>query len=69
MKFLRTIGKEILGLFVDDEFLALAVLITVCCVAVLLKAFSVVPLAAGGVLLGGCVGVLLISIWRTAHAR
>jgi hypothetical protein len=69
MNLLRATGNEILGLFLDDEFLAVAALIVVSSVAVLLKAFSVVPLAAGGVLLGGCVGVLLISIWRTAHAR
>jgi hypothetical protein len=69
MNLLRATGNEILGLFLDDEFLAVAALIVVSSVAVLLKAFSVVPLAAGGILLGGCVGVLLISIWRTAHAR
>jgi hypothetical protein len=69
MNLLRATGNEILGLFLDDEFLAVAALVVVSSVAVLLRAFSVVPLTAGGVLLGGCVGVLLISIWRTAHAR
>ena len=69
MNLLRATGNEILGLFLDDEFLAVAARVVVSSVAVLLRAFSVVPLAAGGVLLGGCVGVLLISIWRTAHAR
>jgi hypothetical protein len=68
MRLVRGTGKQILGLFLDDDFLALATLIVVSAVTVLLKAFTVSPLAAGGTLLVGCVGALFISVWRTARA-
>jgi hypothetical protein len=69
MKLLRTMGGEIVGLFLDDEFLAVAALIVVCTAAVLVKAIDIKPVVGGGALLGGCVGVLLMSVWRTASSR
>jgi hypothetical protein len=69
MKSLRFIGKEIVGLFVDDEFLAMTVLILVSAVIILVKVFDLLPLAAGILLLIGCVSVLLISGLRTTAAR
>jgi hypothetical protein len=41
MSLVRGTGKQILGLFLDDDFLALATLIVVSAVTVLLKAFTV----------------------------
>jgi hypothetical protein len=68
VKLLRVIGQEIVGLFLDDEFLAVAALIVVGAVAVLVKVFDVAPIVSGSVLVGGCVGILAISVWRTAHS-
>ena len=69
MNPLRLFGKEIIGLFLDDEFLAIAVLILVSAVAALVKALNLLPLAAGFLLLLGCVTILLISVLRAAAAR
>lgn len=69
MKLLQATIMEIMGLFIDDEFLLVAALSAVGAAGVLAKILAVPPLAAGGVLLGGAVGALLVSIWRTAHTR
>jgi F0F1-type ATP synthase assembly protein I len=69
MNPLRLFGKEIIGLFLDDEFLAIAVLILVSAVVALVKALNLLPLAAGFLLLLGCVTILLISVRRAAAAR
>ena len=47
MKSLRLIGKEIIGLFVDDEFLAVTVLVLVSAAIILVKVFDLLSLAAG----------------------
>jgi hypothetical protein len=69
MKSLLFIGREIIGLFVDDEFLAVSVLILASAVITLVKMFDLLPLAAGTLLLIGCVSILLISALRTTAAR
>ena len=67
MKLLRTTAREVIGLFLDDEFLAAAALVIVCVAAVFVKGLGVAPLVAGGVLLGGCVAALLASVLRAAQ--
>jgi hypothetical protein len=69
MNLLHASFREIVGLFLDDEFLAVAVLIVVGAAAVLMRLQAVAPLAVGAVLLAGCLGVLLMSVWRTATGR
>jgi hypothetical protein len=66
---LDTVIREVLGLFVDDEFLAAAILVVVGFTALLLRE---VPVAADGapvVLAGGCLAVLVVSVVRTARSR
>ena len=53
----------------DDEFLAVSVLILVGTVIILLKALSLVPIAGGLLLLIGCVTILLVSVSRAAAER
>ena len=53
------------GLFVDDEFLAVAILAVVAATAFLMLVV-VQPLRAGAVLIIGTVSVLVIGEWRTA---
>jgi hypothetical protein len=69
MNLLRASFREIVGLFLDDEFLAVAVLIVVGAAAVLMKLQAIAPLAVGAVLLAGSLGALLTSVWRTAKGR
>ena len=67
MTMLQTIGKELLGLFLDDEFLAVAVLIVVGVAALLAMALTGAPLVAGAVLVAGSVAALLFSVWQAAQ--
>ena len=69
MKLLRVIGGQIVSLFLDDEFLAVATLIVISVTALLINAVAIPPLAAGGIPLGGSAGVLIMSIWRTMQIR
>lgn len=70
MGTLRAILHEIVGLFVDDEALALALLLWCAAigVAVLLLPGLPVPLAAA-LLLAGCVAILLGTVARAARRR
>lgn len=67
MKLPRAIAGEFVGLFLDDEFLVAAALMIVSAAGILVKLLGIAPLVAGGLLLGGCIAVLLVSIWRAAH--
>lgn len=69
MKALIVGLRSILGLFLDDEFLAASTLVVVGAAALLLKANVIAPLADGGLLLVGCLGALLASIWRSACVK
>ena len=60
------IVRELLGMFVDDEFLAIAVLAVVAAAALLILS-GMPPLIAGGVLLAGCIAVLVASVIRTSR--
>lgn len=70
MRMLRAIGFELLGLFVDDGALALALVL---CCAVVGAAVMLMPSLpagiAGLVLLTGCAGILLINVSRAGRGR
>lgn len=70
MGTLRAILHEIIGLFVDDESLALALVLWCAGIgaAVLLAPGLPVALAAA-LLLVGCVGILLVNVLRAARRR
>jgi hypothetical protein len=59
--------RGLVALFVDDELLAVGVLGIVGVTAVLIMVAGVEPLAAGAVLLGGNVVVLMLGAIRTAR--
>jgi hypothetical protein len=62
MKALSAIVREVIGLFVDDGWLAAAIVAVVVLAGV---AAALVPNgspAAGGVLLVGCLGVLVANV-------
>ncbi len=68
MTLLKTLLREITGLFVDDGVLALAVLVVVGLSAWALADSRVGDGIAACVLVGGCLLVLVASVVRTAYA-
>jgi hypothetical protein len=62
-----TVIRELIGLFVDDGALAIAIL-GVVAFAALVAAVPGMPLAAGAILVFGCSGVLLINIVRASRS-
>lgn len=66
MKLIQLVWSEILGLFVDDEFLAVAVLIVVAASAG--AAWLNAPgFAVGTMLVLGLPAILVASLWRTVR--
>ena len=61
MKTLGSVFRELAGLFVDDGALAIAIVAIVAVAGVLAILMPDVSLAAGAVLLFGCLGVLFSS--------
>jgi hypothetical protein len=59
--------RNVLGLFLDDEFLAIAVLVIVAVTVFLILGLGAEPSLAGGFLLFGNVLVLIRSVVRTAR--
>jgi hypothetical protein len=67
MNTLTEILRNVAGLFIDDEFLAIAVFAVVALTAFLTLFAGVSPLLAGAVLFGGNVLVLVLGVLRTAR--
>ncbi|HZU88210.1 MAG TPA: hypothetical protein VE993_03035 [Stellaceae bacterium] len=66
MTLLKEIVAEIIGMFVGDARLTLAVLVVVGTAAAMVVC-GLAPLGAGGLLLAGCLLVLIESVWRGAR--
>ncbi|MCZ8546394.1 hypothetical protein OOJ09_19575 [Mesorhizobium qingshengii] len=66
MNVVSLILRELAGMFVDDEFLALAVLAVVAVAAGLASWLAAPPLLVGGVLLVGCVTVVVFSVLNSS---
>jgi len=64
MKTLINIFRELTGLFIDDGLFALAIGVVVALTAIVAAIAPAVPIAAGVVLLVGCLGVLLGNVTR-----
>jgi hypothetical protein len=64
---LATVLREIAGLFVDDGALALAIIAIVAAAAIAASLMPDVPLAAGAILLFGCLGVLFSNAVRSGR--
>ena len=70
MSALMSLLRQLAGLFVDDGWLAFAILCIVALAAVLALLTPRLSLAAGAVLLFGCLGVLLVNVISAAqHER
>lgn len=68
MNALKVVFRELTGLFVDDGALALEIVAVVMAAAISQTETSTMPLVSGGILLFGCLGVLLMSVWRSARS-
>jgi hypothetical protein len=64
---LTSLLRELVKLFVDDGALALAIVAVVAAAAILATMMSAAPLAAGAVLLFGCLGALLANTIRAGR--
>ncbi len=62
-----SIFREFAGLFVDDGSLALAILAVIALAGIFSILRPDMPLAAGALLLFGCLGVLLLNVARAAR--
>jgi hypothetical protein len=62
MSMLGAVLRELLGLFVDDGSLALAILAVVMLAAISVALIPDIPLVAGAILAFGCLGVLLANL-------
>ena len=70
MSALMSLFRQLAGLFVDDGWLAFAILCIVALAAVFALLMPRLSLAGGAVLLFGCLGVLLVNVIRAArHER
>jgi len=59
--------RELIGLFVDDGALAIAIVAVVLIAAAFAALAPQTPLLAGAILLFGCLGVLLVNIAAAAR--
>ena len=67
MTTLVSVLRELAGLFVDDGSLALAIVAVVVLAGISATLIPDLPLAAGGILLLGCLGVLFANVARAAR--
>jgi hypothetical protein len=67
MSALINIVRELAGLFVEDGSLALAIVSLVVLATILAALMPDLPLAAGAVLLLGCLGVLVANVTRAGR--
>jgi len=69
MKLLRAAIAEVLGMFIDDGSLALALLVLIGAVTAAVSAGWLGALASGVVLLCGCALILVESVYRAARQK
>ncbi len=69
MNTFNLILREFIGMFIDDEFLALAVLAVVGIAAALSFLLNTSSTVTGAVLVVGCFGVLVSSVLKAGWKR
>jgi hypothetical protein len=69
MSALGSVFRELLGLFVDDGALALEIVAVVVLAGMSAILIPGVPLAAGSILLLGCLGVLFANVASAVQRR
>ena len=69
MRILTDVLAELFGMFVSDARLTLAILAVVGASAALIDLTDATPLVGGGLLLVGCLGVVVGSVYNTARQQ
>jgi hypothetical protein len=69
MSIMTDIVKELLGMFLADARLTASILTLVAMVGGLVAVFDVEPLLGGGVLLLGCLAILIEAVVRETRLR
>jgi hypothetical protein len=69
MSALIAVFRELFGLFVDDGSLASMILAVVLLAGLMATLMPDLQLAAGAMLLFGCLGVLVANVTRAARCR
>jgi Flp pilus assembly protein TadB len=69
MNILKDVASELFSMFVSDARLTAAILAIVLAAAALIDVVGAPRLVGGGVLLAGCVAVLVLSVRREARRR
>ena len=64
MNVIRLIVGELVGLFLDDAFMAIAILALIAISAGLAFVVHATSLVLGGILLAGCLSILVVSTLR-----
>ena len=68
MTVLKEVAAELIGMFVAEKRLTLAVLAVVTVAGCLANFTDLDPLVGGSVMLIGCLVLLIESVWRSARA-
>ena len=69
MTMLATAAQTVVGLFVDDGSLALAILAVVVLSGIAATLVPDMPLVTGAALLGGCLGVLFANVMKATGQK
>ena len=69
MTIVRDVLDALVGMFLGDARLSAAILAVVAVAAGLIDLAPVNPLIGGGVLLFGCLAVVVATVWRAARRR
>ena len=68
MKAVASVFRELAGLFVDDGWLALTILAVIALAGIFSTLLPAIPLAAGAILLFGCLGALIVNVARAIQS-
>lgn len=67
MNIVRMIFSELIGMFIDDGYLALLALILIAAVTAAVKLLALPPLPGAYLLFAGCLVILLESVRRAVR--
>jgi hypothetical protein len=68
MKIFKELAAELVGMFVAETRLTLAVLVLIAVTGLLVNLAGVSPLVGGALLLFGCLVLLIESVYRSGRA-
>lgn len=67
MTIVKDVLAELIGMFIGDARMTLAILALVALAAALIDVAGIAPVASGAVLLAGCLALIVGSAWLAAR--